>query len=292
MTLLRGLLLLLLMALPLRAEEFPAPLSVHVSDFAPILDPETTARLTAHLSALREDPGVEVAIVTIGSQSDFGDHGDLAALGKALFNHWGIGNPQRNDGVLVLMAVEDREIRIALGTGYPPVWDGRAQRVIDALILPAFHEGRYGEGLEAGLAGLETHLIRPFRAGITFEGTEGMPDAPQGMSAIPFLLIVTAAIAWTIGWPRRYRILDAIALRRACPACGTHGVFIERTTGDDGRTLVVRRCPQCGHASERFEGRGDGSHGEGGHDSASGGGSSSGDFGGGSSGGGGASGRW
>ncbi|GGE27683.1 uncharacterized protein SAMN05421774_1144 [Gemmobacter megaterium] len=279
---LRALLLVLALALP-AAADLPAPLSPHVSDFAEVLDPEAEARLSATLQSLRSDPGTEVAVVTIRSRGEHGQWDGIESLAKALFNQWGIGDPARNDGILILVAVEDREARIALGAGYPPVWDGRALRVMDALMVPRFAEGDYAGALEAGLAGLDTHLIRPFRAGTQVQGTEGMPEVPG--SGPPWdLMLFGAFVAGVLGlsgWKSRHRIGDRIARRRPCPSCGRMGVVIESHSA--ANHLIRRRCPHCDWHHDRNEeppAR---------KDDAPGG---AGGFGGGHSSGGGATGRW
>lgn len=65
-------------------------------------------------------------------------------------NAWGVGNVQRNDEVMLVVAVKDRETRIALGSGYRAQYDGLAKQIIDSDILPAFRAGRMEDGIIAG----------------------------------------------------------------------------------------------------------------------------------------------
>lgn len=288
---LRALAVLLALALPGAAQTLPDPLSPFVSDFAGVLDEAAEARLTEHLRSLRADPGVEVAVVTVTRLADHGGAA-LEPFATALFNAWGIGDPQANDGVLLLLAVQDRAARIELGAGYPPVWDNRAQRVMDALMVPRFADADYPGGLEAGLQGLEDYILRPFKGGAAVTGTEDMPDAPGGGiggDLLIFLAFVAGIFGWQ-GWRARHRIGDMAAVLRPCPTCGGRGVVVDRETvlepgeATPGTRRISRRCPDCGWHRDRSETvpslaaqR----------DSGSGGG-----FGGGRSSGGGASGRW
>lgn len=246
---------------PPAAASLPAPISNTVSDFANLLDNAATARLVAQLDALRMDLGVEVAVVTVQRRADYGKQPDIERFATDLFNAWGIGDATRNDGILVLLAVEDREARIALGAGYPPVWDGRAQRVMDAIMVPRFAAGDYPGGLEAGLEGLEEHLIRPFKAGQSFSGTEGMPEPPRsgiGADLLAFLAFVLAAFGYVV-WKGRRTVGDILSVARPCPSCGGKGVEIVRETLEEaaetstGTRLVQRRCPSCGWHADRHE---------------------------------------
>lgn len=254
------LLAVLALAIPARAD-LPQPLTPYVSDFAGVLDDAAEGRLTAALQALRTDPGAEVAISTVRRRADYGQWDGIEAFAKDLFNLWGIGAANRNDGILIVLAVDDREARIALGAGYPPVWDGRAQRVMDALMVPRFAEDDYAGGLEAGVAGLEDHLIRPFLAGQPYESLPELaaPDDPTDWAGLDMFAAFVALIMARMGWGARHRIGDILASRRPCPRCGAAGIVIEtsmdrspgKTTG--GQRLIRRRCPACGWHDDRHE---------------------------------------
>lgn len=242
------------------AQDLPAPLSPYVSDFAGVLDDAAEARLTERLTALRRDDRVEVAVVTLDRLADHGGAA-LEPFATALFNAWGIGDATRNDGILVLLVVGDRAARIELGAGWPPVWDNRAQRVMDVAMVPAFAKGDYAEGLEAGVDGLANYLIRPYRDGTPVQGTEGMPDVPGGgwgADLLAFLAFVAAGFAW-VGWRGRAGLGDVLARVRPCPACGGRGVVVDRATvtepGEttEGAVTITRRCPSCGWHRDRGE---------------------------------------
>lgn len=150
---------------PGAAQPIPKPLTLYVSDYAEVIDPETEARITEALVAARAEKGLEFAVVTIAARRDHGGADeDVAQFGTRWFNTWGIGDPATNDGILVLVAVQDREMRIALGSGYAPRMDDVAKDVIDHHFIPWFRDGDYAAGIEAGV--LET--LRRIR----------MPDDP------------------------------------------------------------------------------------------------------------------
>ncbi|PTX56082.1 uncharacterized protein C8N43_0733 [Litoreibacter ponti] len=177
----RVLCVLVMMALPglaqAQAEKLPYPqyYSVLTNDFADILSEEAEAQINAELIAARETRGLEMAVVTIRSREDYLPSADIASFAKDLFNGWGIGNKERNDGILLLVAIEDRQVRLALGAGYDARQDGIAARIIQTDILPAFRQGRVADGV---LAGTRAALSR-----LAIDGTP--PPPPQAVTPAP-----------------------------------------------------------------------------------------------------------
>jgi hypothetical protein len=163
----RLLAVLVLAAAPAAAQTYPEPLTVFVSDFADILDSDAEARITEALVAAREDPGTEIAVVTVGSRRDYGPHPSIESFANGLFNAWGIGDAARNNGILILVAAADREMRIELGAGHPRSWDFAAEEIVHRIMLPAFRAGDLagGRGRSRGRhRGRHARRDRPHRA--------------------------------------------------------------------------------------------------------------------------------
>ena len=277
---------------PAVAQRIPQPLSDTVSDYTGTLDPMTADRLSDALAAGRADTGVHVVLAVIDRRSDHGGGGErIDAFATRWFNAWGIGDATRNDGVLILVAQGDREMRIALGAGYSPVWDNRAQRVIDSIMLPAFRQGQMETGIEAGVMATIDLIARPFAEGRPVSDTEGFPAPDTGFDWT--LLLFLGTFASLMAFKFRRGLADGLLILRRCPSCRARGLDRRsetlREAGAAGRGAarggILR--PACGHPSpppapptpSAAEAR----------KAAS---SSSGGFGGGRSSGGGASGRW
>ena len=282
---LRILVLALFLPLAALAQPYPAPLSDTVSDFADLLPPEAEARVSQTIRAARAETGVHIVLVTVERISGHGGTGArIEDYARDLFNAWGVGDATRNDGILILVARADREMRIALGTAYDAVWDGRAQRVIDTAMLPEFREDRYAEGIEAGVASAVERLARPFGA-----GTEPPPEPfdPEAW-AVP-ALVALFVIGWA-GAAFRGGIGDGLMRFRRCPSCGARSltrsrdVTADATEAQTGTGILHTTCRVCGydHSTPFTVPR----------RSSSSNGSGDGGFGGGSSSGGGATGRW
>ena len=286
----RLLTLILFLPMAAMAQTYPEPLSDTVSDYADLLPPEAEARVADLLQAARDETGVHIALATIASQADYGGSGRFADFATGWFNAWGIGDAVRNDGILILVGRDDREMRIVLGDAYDVIWDGRAQRVIDTAMLPAFREGDYVGGLEAGAQSAIERLARPFSAGEEVTATSGFPEDNSFWSdTLPFLFF--AIFAALIAFGRKISAAMRRRLRR-CPDCGHRGMHeheeVTESPGEstEGHGIRHRVCMSCQSdhpvrytipslASQREAKK-----------------SSSSSFGGGRSSGGGASGRW
>ena len=290
---LRVLCFLLWLPMVAAAQTYPAPLSDTVSDYADLLPPEAEARVAAALQVAREETGVHIVLAVIGSQAEYGGTGRFADFATGWFNAWGIGDATRNDGVLILVGQYDREMRIALGRAYDVMWDGRAQRVIDTAMLPAFRNEDYAKGLEDGAMLAIDQLARPFAAKEAVTEDSGFPSA----SGAPEVIGIVIAILLGLGvvWAIFQRKLGDMVLRfRRCPVCGkrslhrVHEVTLAPGEKTPGEAVDHLRCSSCGDDRATVRILPSLADARAARKSSS---SSSG-FGGGSSGGGGASGRW
>jgi uncharacterized protein len=280
----------LLLALPAAAQDYPAPLSDTVSDYADLLPPAEEARLAARLAQARAETGVHIAVATIERKADHGGaRQTIEGFATGWFNAWGIGDGARNDGILVLVARTDREMRIVLGAGYPSEWDLVAREVVQADILPPFREGRHAEGVAAGVEGTIADIARPFAAGTA------APKRDSHDWSWETLILFFGAFAVLMLRGTRHRVADlATRIAGRCRRCNRRGLGVDRRTitpagvhgYGQGERLI--RCPDCGEERREVFPIGSAAVTQGGDGDSGGGGG----FGGGRSSGGGASGRW
>ena len=136
---------------------YPSPADKYVNDYAGVLKQVHKDDLHAKLADLDEQTGIEATILTVASIHDY-DTGDatIESFATNLFNTWGIGDSKKNDGLLILVAVRDRQVRIEVGKGYGSRLDQPMQRVIDEKMLPHFKQEDYSTGIYKGtLAAVE-----------------------------------------------------------------------------------------------------------------------------------------
>ena len=128
-----------------------------VTDAASILEPQEEARLSARLAELERTSRHQLVVVTVPSLG--GE--DIAAFTRDLGNAWGIGRAEEDDGVLLLVAPNERMARIAVGLGLEKALpDPLCSRIMEEHILPRLREGDMAGGIEAGVAALAEHLRR------------------------------------------------------------------------------------------------------------------------------------
>lgn len=125
-----------------------------VTDQADVLDATAEATIEAAAQALKDARGIELAVVTVDDVQ-----GTPKAFATGLFNHWGIGAADTNNGVLVLLVMGQRRLEIETGTGIeaalPPAWlaDMQARDMV-----PRFKARDFGGGLVAGVQAIAAHI--------------------------------------------------------------------------------------------------------------------------------------
>ena len=150
MTLRRWLLALWLLVLPWTAlAEVPVPeLAARVTDLTNTLSPDQKSALESRLAAFEREKGSQIAVLLVPSTQPE----TIEQYGIRVVDTWKLGRKGIDDGILVLMATQDREVRIEVGYGLEGVIpDVTAKRVIEEIMIPRFREGDVASGLNAGV---------------------------------------------------------------------------------------------------------------------------------------------
>ncbi|MEC7761018.1 MAG: TPM domain-containing protein [Pseudomonadota bacterium] len=261
------------------AQSWPVYENVYVNDYARLLPEDVETRIKRQLEVLREDTGVEATVLTLNTRGGFTPTDTMEDFATGLFNEWGIGDAARNDGILILVLRDDREMRIELGSGYGSGFNREAQDIIDRVFLPEFRNDNYADGIEDGTDAVITRIARAH-----WNGQEPPERNDSNGDIVAWIIGILAVVGGVVAAFSR-KIIDRF---RTCPECGERGLNTLRnrlrapTRTSTGRGEKITDCPHCGYHSvvpytiPRVT-------------SSS---SSGGSFGGGSSSGGGASGRW
>ncbi len=140
------------------AKGIPQPVG-YVNDFAHILKPQTVKRLKRIVMELKQKTGVEFVIVTIkGAGGD-----DIFDYSMRLFQKWGIGEKGKDNGVLFLVDIGDRKLRINTGYGMEGILpDGLLGRIRDRYILPYFRKGDYDKGILNGVMAIANIIAKAY----------------------------------------------------------------------------------------------------------------------------------
>ncbi|MFA4900282.1 MAG: TPM domain-containing protein [Brevundimonas sp.] len=187
--LLFGLVIALLLVLPAAAQskiDFP-PLTGRVVDQANLLDPATEQALTEKLAALEASSTDQLVVVTVNSLQDQ----EIEDYGYQLGRAWGIGQKENDNGTLLIVAPNERKVRIEVGYGLEPILtDAFSSQVIRNDILPSFRDGDYQAGVIKGVDALIAQLsLDPAEARARAQAAAAEQADTKGESVIPLVII-------------------------------------------------------------------------------------------------------
>ena len=123
-------------------------LSGHVVDTTASLPAAGLQQLDSRLSAFEQQRGTQIVVLLVPTTQPE----DIASYANRVANSWKIGRREVGDGLLLIVALNDRKVRIEVAkTLEGAIPDLAAKRIIDAAITPAFKRGDYLAGLNAGV---------------------------------------------------------------------------------------------------------------------------------------------
>jgi len=182
---------LLLALQPAAAQTLPT-LTSPVNDFAHVIDADSARELDRRIRALETTTKDVIVVATVDSYAPFGSIEEYALK---LFERAGIGQRSQDNGALIVLAVQERRVRIEVGYGLEEfITDGFAGDTIRQDMLPEFRAGRYGPGLLAGTTRVIQRIAE--RRGVTVPDVPAPARAPepQGgqfpIGAIIFVVII------------------------------------------------------------------------------------------------------
>jgi len=180
---------LLFVAVLVTAAKFPAPRG-YLSDFASVIDPASEARILSLLGQIEKETSAEIAVVTIASLQ--GESIDQAAV--ELFKEWGIGKKNDN-GLLLLIAVEDRAYRFEVGYGLEGILnDAKVGRIGREYLVPYLKDNNYAEGIFQATTAVQSTIK---------ENDEARASAAeQPLNIVPVLAGVVYFVAFLLLYSR------------------------------------------------------------------------------------------
>lgn len=190
--------LLVLAAAPAHAVSYPPPPTGPVFDQANILPPADEAALDAKLREYSARTGRSIVVATVNSLE--GETIEMYAV--KLFEAWGIGGKESDQGLLLLVAPNERQVRIEVGYGlHQYVTDALSGRIIRGEIAPRFKAGDMAGGINAGVSALIAQLDRtPEDAKAIAEAAAAAQaqNEPESASigSVVFWILLIVALSW------------------------------------------------------------------------------------------------
>lgn len=238
-------------------QDFPSKPNTLVNDYTNTLSPQQVASLEQQLVAFDDSTSTQIAVVIIKSVGEY----DINEYTLQLGRNWGVGGKEKNNGVVLLVAIGDRKLAIQTGYGVEGALpDMYTKRIIENDIKPHFKSGNFYTGIQEGV----NSIIKLTKGEYKNDKPKAKKSTNKGSSVIFIVIIIIVII---------------ILLKRGGGGGGNNQVFDSRGVSD---ALFWSMLLGGGNRS--------GGSGWGGGSSSGGGGF--GGFGGGSFGGGGSSGSW
>ena len=146
-------------AFPVLADEarYPQPPGERefILDEANLIAAEHAVEIRRICTALLDEKRVPILVVTLPSLATYGaGEWPIERYAMNLFDEWGIGFPEWNHGMLLLVSKGDRKARIELGDAWGREQDRQTRRIMDETIVASFKQGRFTEGILAGVEAL------------------------------------------------------------------------------------------------------------------------------------------
>jgi uncharacterized protein len=182
-------------------------LTGRVVDGANVLPPATEAELTSRLAALETSTDRQLVVATVPSLQGY----EIEEYGYRLGRAWGLGREQQDDGAILLVAPNERRVRVEVGYGLEGVLtDALSAQIIQAQILPRFRAGDLPGGVAAGTDALIQHLSLPegeaeARAAAAARRPVPTRAAQEGVPGWVILLVVLVVLVMLMRSRRRGR---------------------------------------------------------------------------------------
>ena len=160
-----------------------------VVDNAHVLSPEEQNILESKLDALNDTTSNQIVVLTVPSLNDQ----PLEDVAVATFRSWGIGDKKNNNGVLLLVSINDRKVKIEVGYGLEgAIPDVTAKDIIENFIVPNFKQGNYFKGIDEATDNLSKAAVGEYK--IQKQHDDSNHGGGSGTSVFVFMIVIVFII--------------------------------------------------------------------------------------------------
>jgi uncharacterized protein len=202
--LLRALLLVAVATAQAAELDFP-PLTGRVNDRAGLLSERDQRELEAALARFERETTDQIVVVTVESLQGL----PIEDYGYQLGRYWGIGQKGKDNGALLIVAPEEREVRIEVGYGLEgELTDAQSRTIIESRILPHFRDGDFAAGIRGGVAAMIETLggsYDPALAPVQVGEREPAPSPFPLVIALPIIVIIVLNLLFSQRRRERFR---------------------------------------------------------------------------------------
>ena len=207
---------------------------LHVSDPNGLLMQGTQAEINRMLTLLEDSTGIQSMVVMLPSIGQK----DIFDFAHNLFRHWGIGNKESNNGMLIVYVADQRKIRFTTGYGLEGILpDAMCKRIQSRYMIPHFREGNTDLGMLEGTKAVVGVLDGSMKADNT-EEEASLWEILLTLGGIMFIIVVPI---WLIH-----------RQEHTCPKCAKAGALklVSQTSTPTRKGKLIRKtllCSHCGH---------------------------------------------
>ena len=207
---------------------------LHVSDPNGLLMQETQAEINRMLTLLEDSTGIQSMVVMLPSIG----HEDIFDFAHNLFRHWGIGNKESNNGMLIVYVADQRKIRFTTGYGLEGILpDAMCERIQSRYMIPHFREGNTDLGMLEGTKAVVGVLDGSMKA----DNTEEEASLWEILLTLGAIVLIIAVPIWLIH-----------RQEHTCPKCAKASSLklVSQTTTPTRKGKLIRKtllCSHCGH---------------------------------------------
>jgi uncharacterized protein len=205
------------------SETFPEPKGP-VNDYAGVLTPQYKQSLDLLAREVLQKTGTSVILVTLKTIED----NDPADYANRLYEAWGIGEKGEDKGVLILLSLEERRVRIETGYGVEGILpDGLVGEILDTYVVPYLKKGDYNKGLSNAVAAVSSVIAKDAEISLTGGNTSSTTRTAEEKphTNLFFLILVFIVFVMLIGTRQGRAILPFILLMLLAGGRGGGGGF-------------------------------------------------------------------
>lgn len=193
---------ILVLCIHVQAQEFPAKSNRLVNDYATLLSADEVNTLEQKLVAYNDSTSTQISIVIIKSLEGY----EVSDYAVKLASAWGIGQSDKNNGAIILVALDEKKMSIQTGYGLEGVLpDAICKRIIERELKPSFKAGNFYEGFDLATTAMFKFASGEYKADHYKKGKK-LPIGALLIAFIVVILIVSRA-------SKKYQTIDGKGVR-------------------------------------------------------------------------------
>lgn len=184
----------------------------YVNDNANVLSTDTIDYMNTKSSQLENVDGTQIVVVTINTLED----NDLEDFANELYNHIGIGDKKESKGLLILLVVQDRKLRVEVGDGLEGILnDAKVGRFEDTYMISYLADDNWNDGVKNGYDAFFNEIVKQNNLDldttqpVTYTSTRNIPDVLGFIIMGAFYILIFYSALGSARYGKNYNLIDA-----------------------------------------------------------------------------------